>query len=408
MGKFNYEKAFTHGGTFHADDVFSAALLKTIKPDIEIERGFKVPEGYAGLAFDIGMGEFDHHQKDNQSRENGVPYAAFGKLWDKFAKELGISDFVKEKVEEGLVMGIDATDNGFREGRFAGDNLLSQSIAAMNPLWTENANTADDKFAEAVEMARGVLTREIEHAISIEKARGIVLNAPLENNGTTVMLPQYCPWQDFMDERPDAQYVVFPSNRGGYNVMTIPTEENPMAGRTPFPEEWLGRTNEELGITFCHPGNFILSTSTREEAVRVAGIAAAMRPETEKLKQGLRESVETPEHAVRLNVGKTAYGNFIAARSGEPEVVEYLQNNYVGKTDAADADLWAGFTTKPPDEICAGVKACAEAVCSLKNARKEFAKSPSAENRNKLEEIQKQYDEFFPAGNVPAEKGRSR
>jgi len=28
--------AFTHGGRFHADDVFSAALLKMLHPDIRI------------------------------------------------------------------------------------------------------------------------------------------------------------------------------------------------------------------------------------------------------------------------------------------------------------------------------------------------------------------------------------
>ena len=32
----NYDKAFTHGGIFHADDVFSAALLRMMNPDIFI------------------------------------------------------------------------------------------------------------------------------------------------------------------------------------------------------------------------------------------------------------------------------------------------------------------------------------------------------------------------------------
>ena len=73
--------AFTHGGVFHSDDVFSAALLKIINPDIKIIRGFKVPDNFAGLVFDIGGGAYDHHQMDNEIRENGIPYASFGKLW---------------------------------------------------------------------------------------------------------------------------------------------------------------------------------------------------------------------------------------------------------------------------------------------------------------------------------------
>ena len=74
-------KAFTHSGNFHADDVMSSAFLKLVNPSIIIERGFSVPKDYDGIVFDIGLGEFDHHQVDNEIRENGIPYAAFGKLW---------------------------------------------------------------------------------------------------------------------------------------------------------------------------------------------------------------------------------------------------------------------------------------------------------------------------------------
>lgn len=65
----NHDKAFTHGGIFHADDVFSAALLRMMNPDIFIERGNQVPDGYDGLVFDIGGGAFDHHQEDRRVRE---------------------------------------------------------------------------------------------------------------------------------------------------------------------------------------------------------------------------------------------------------------------------------------------------------------------------------------------------
>ena len=72
-------KAFTHSGKFHADDVFSSALLLYLNPEITITRGNKVPEDYDGIVFDIGRGEYDHHQKDSRIRENGVPYAAFAR-----------------------------------------------------------------------------------------------------------------------------------------------------------------------------------------------------------------------------------------------------------------------------------------------------------------------------------------
>ena len=73
-----HASAFTHSGKFHADDVFSAALLLYLNPEITITRGNKVPEDFEGIVFDIGRGQYDHHQKDSRIRENGVAYAALG------------------------------------------------------------------------------------------------------------------------------------------------------------------------------------------------------------------------------------------------------------------------------------------------------------------------------------------
>ena len=80
--------ALTHAGKFHADDVFSAALLRLIYPDIQFQRVFSVPEDFDGLVFDIGWGKFDHHQSGAPVRENGVPYAAFGLLWKEYGSQL--------------------------------------------------------------------------------------------------------------------------------------------------------------------------------------------------------------------------------------------------------------------------------------------------------------------------------
>ena len=49
--KQNNASAFTHSGKFHADDVFSAALLLYLNPEITITRGNKVPEDFEGIVF---------------------------------------------------------------------------------------------------------------------------------------------------------------------------------------------------------------------------------------------------------------------------------------------------------------------------------------------------------------------
>ena len=44
-------RGFTHGGKFHADDVFSTALLQILRPDIKITRGFTVPDNLDGIGY---------------------------------------------------------------------------------------------------------------------------------------------------------------------------------------------------------------------------------------------------------------------------------------------------------------------------------------------------------------------
>ena len=65
-------KGFTHGGKFHADDVFSTALLQILRPDIQVTRGFVVPDDFDGIVYDVGGGMFDHHSEPRECRPNGV------------------------------------------------------------------------------------------------------------------------------------------------------------------------------------------------------------------------------------------------------------------------------------------------------------------------------------------------
>ena len=118
-------QAFTHSGKFHADDVFSSALLLSVNPEITIHRGSQVPEDFKGIVFDIGRGKYDHHQRDSRIRENGVPYAAFGLLWEELGAEiLGeelaekfdavcVEDLNLKGIAGGLHFGKGIQDNGY-------------------------------------------------------------------------------------------------------------------------------------------------------------------------------------------------------------------------------------------------------------------------------------------------------
>lgn len=262
----NTSLAYTHGGTFHSDDIFSTVLVRRLFPGIEVQRVFKVPEDTDALVYDIGLGAFDHHQKEPRRRPDGTPYAAFGLLWAEFGHLLAHSSDAKEKFDRDFVYGIDAADNG------VSPSALAAAIGAFNPNW-DDTKTADEAFWEAVSVAEKIFDAALARAISTARAETIV-REKAEAADDILVLDEFVPWQDVVvAEFPRVMFVCFPSNRGGWNVQTVPDAIGSFTGRMGFPAEWLGSTDEELGMHFCHRNNFLACTHTREQAVNLAAIA---------------------------------------------------------------------------------------------------------------------------------------
>lgn len=135
-----------------------------INPEITILRGNKVPEDFSGIVFDIGRGAFDHHQKDSRIRENGIPYAAFGLLWD--AK-----------------------------------------------------GGSDDAFFQVVRVAGMILENKFERYRGNERADKRVEELLQKHDPADriLILPEFIPCQKALVET-DIAFVIFPSNRGGYCI----------------------------------------------------------------------------------------------------------------------------------------------------------------------------------------------
>ena len=256
---------YTHGGIFHADDVFSTALLRHINPDINITRGFEPPNDPEVVVYDIGLGEFDHHQKDNEERANGVPYAAFGKLWRRYGGLVFDSEELIERFDRDIVQPIDYSDNTGER------NMLSLAIASFNPNWNSDEE-ADEAFFRAVDFAYEILNNEFKRYRGFEAAKSIAQEAFEKSDGLVVELDKFVPWQEALVPT-TALFVIYPSQRGGYNIQIVPKIE-----RASFPKRWLGAEEEELssevpGMTFCHKGNFIASAENIEVAREVAKIS---------------------------------------------------------------------------------------------------------------------------------------
>lgn len=266
--------AFTHSGKFHADDVFSSALLLYLNPEITITRGNKVPEDFDGIVFDIGRGRYDHHQKDSRIRENGIPYAAFGLLWEDLGCEI-LGSELAEKFDEAFVQPLDNNDNTGEK------NELASLIGSFNPSWDENGGT-DEAFFRAVSVAGMILENKFARYLGNERADKRIEEV-LETRSQTgdsriLVLPEFIPCQKRLSET-EVAFVIFPSNRGGYCIQPQKKEYS-LNYKCSFPSEWLGLENEELqketglsSATFCHKGGFLMSVGDLSDAIRACQIS---------------------------------------------------------------------------------------------------------------------------------------
>lgn len=272
--------AITHSGKFHADDVFSAALLKVVNPGMMIIRTFEIPDDFDGIVFDMGFGKYDHHQEDAEIRENGMPYAAFGLLWRDFGENLLTAagclpaQATKEAVrlDENFIQALDHSDNtGY-------DNQLSGVISDFNPSW--DSDTSSDRcFEEAVYFASAILNRKIDNIISVQRAKTLVETALAEAKDNIVILPRFAPWRRILVPS-EAEFVVYPAQRGGFSAQVIPKDADTKESKCDFPEEWAGKREDVLPIisgirtlTFCHRGRFLISAGSLDDILKACKLA---------------------------------------------------------------------------------------------------------------------------------------
>ena len=272
--------ALTHNGKFHADDVFSAALLMYLNPEIRIIRENRVPEEFDGIIFDIGRGTYDHHQKNSRVRDNGIGYAAFGLLWEDLGRGI-LGNELAEQFDISFVQPLDNNDN-------TGDkNELASLIGGFNPTWDAEDNN-DTAFFQAVSVAGLVLDHKFERYLGNERAdkridqmlekHDMELGSLTDEDRRILVLPEFIPCQKRLSES-DIAFVIFPSNRGGYCVQPQKKEYS-MNYKCCFPSEWLGLESQKLeevtglkSAVFCHKGGFLMTTGTLEDAEEACRIS---------------------------------------------------------------------------------------------------------------------------------------
>lgn len=288
----NEADGITHNGTMHADEVFATAFLSLYFGNFKVARVSEVPKDISTktITYDIGKGRFDHHQTDARIRDNGIKYSSFGLLFEEY----GLSYLKKLKLKntkaiynylvKDFIEAIDAIDNGiFPEIKSIYKiKTVSDVIKIFNPSYGSN-DKEDEQFIKAVSLAESILTEELKNVIGKVEAGVKVKKILNKTKGPILILDEYLPYEETVLTSLSGKkilFAIYPSNRGGYGIKTIPISTTDKTSRVYFPKEWGGLTNDALekvtgikGSLFCHTNRFLMTASDLDTAKKLAELA---------------------------------------------------------------------------------------------------------------------------------------
>jgi len=282
----------THPGNFHADDVFAIAVLGLVHGPLDVVRTRDAAEQDAadlrvdvGGRFDPATGDFDHHQKGGAGeRPNGIRYASLGLVWRAHGEALAGGPEAAAAIDERIVQGIDANDTGQTISRSLIDDVRPMSVsgvvAAMNPVWDEHLDPAEEdaRFGEAVALATRILERELAGAAAFARAQELVRDAiGRAADPRIIELDRNMPWREtVVTQAPEALYVMYPKT-DGWGMQAVPRELGAFANRRDLPSAWAGLSGDELAAAtgvpdavFCHTARFYVSAGSREGITELA------------------------------------------------------------------------------------------------------------------------------------------
>ena len=288
----------THDGSFHADEVFAIAALGLLGEPIEVLRTRdRSVLASADLRVDVGFrydpstGDFDHHQREFDGvRENGIRYASFGLIWREFGARVCDGDEeVAAAVDASLVQGVDANDTGQQLSESLVDGVypltVNGVVGGFNARWDETLAPEQERlrFDEAVDLARGILAREVLSAASGRRSARIVQEAiAAAVDPRLIEIGVNAPWkQVLVPAAPEALYIIYPK-RQGFGLEAVPRELGSFENRRDLPAAWGGLEGDDLvavtGVSdalFCHAKRFLVVASSHEGIEQLARLALA-------------------------------------------------------------------------------------------------------------------------------------
>lgn len=279
-----------HNGKFHADDVLCVSLLKYfVSSNIEIirTRDNEILK-QCDFVLDVGGKEeitenqiwLDHHQEPTKYYENGIAYAACGKLADYLLKDnLTLLDELRSK----FLWPVEIGDNGQDTKQFdfpIKENLLS-FVQLMNCTWQEDlyGKEQDECFLRAVEISDTILSAFMKRYDSYRLAEVIVDEAIKKSKDNIIILDRYVGgWAKLVcrynNEHPESliKAGIVKSKDDLYLAQAISISEDSYETYISFP--WGGLSGAEFsaaseidGGIFCHKTGFLCGFTTYESAM---------------------------------------------------------------------------------------------------------------------------------------------
>lgn len=291
-------KLVTHDGSFHTDDIFAVATISLIlekkneKFKVIRTRDQEIIKS-ADYVFDVGgiydekNNRFDHHQIGKAGEREGIPYAAFGLVWQKFGAEISGSKEVADLIERKLVMPIDANDNGIDLCKNNFPNILPYTLQDVFAIFSPTAleDTEKDKqFLKALVWAKEILNREIKKAndqIEITKIIRDFYKKTKDKRLIVIDKPKVSRFEiwDALQDFTEPLFVVY-GDKEDWSIVAMRKDKNGFGNRKNFPTSWAGARQKELrdvtGVSdavFCHNNLFLAVAKSKEGAIKLAKLA---------------------------------------------------------------------------------------------------------------------------------------
>lgn len=286
-------KIVTHNGVFHADDVFAIAALQIYlgKEEVEVIRSRDeavIANGDwvvdVGGVYDPMTKRFDHHQQGAPVRENGLPYAAFGLIWKEVGESISRSPEVARRIEERLVLPIDANDVGVSIHTALDLEMLPfeihDAISIFNPA-KNSEEDADKNFEQAVSVAKLILERLIVRTHARIEMEAVAADVYAKTTNKRVLVSDVPLSSDLFMDYADVEIVVTPDDpKTSSNWAAVIVAKSVGFGhaKQKFPAAWAGlRTNELAEVSgiedavFCHKSLHFFVAKSKESALKAAG-----------------------------------------------------------------------------------------------------------------------------------------